>query len=55
MTAEELKPIICPHCKGEQPCSMWLAAHWRESLIATCQKCGKKFGLKRGFTWKEKP
>lgn len=44
--------VVCPYCNDVQEPSPWLAAHWNESLIGTCGKCGKKFGLRSGATRK---
>lgn len=50
--SDKLETLKCPHCKKEQLISMWLAAHWHESLIGTCEDCGKKYNLRAGRTWK---
>jgi transcription elongation factor Elf1 len=44
--------VTCPHCKNEQVTGIWVAAHWNQSLVGTCVKCGKKFNLRAGKTWK---
>ena len=47
MTKPLPKGIDC-ECGEHSAFSVWVYAHWDEDLIFTCDKCKKKYALKRG-------
>ena len=41
--------FMCP-CGTEQPkLDGWVAAHWDESLVGNCKKCGTEFNVRSGM------